>query len=99
MMKELVDYANAKGVKTWVWKAYPDRKGIVGIKDEKQRKIFFQKCKDLGIAGLKVDFFDSEAQEIIQFYQAALHDAARISVNDGFSWCQQTNRRIKNLAQ
>jgi len=76
MMKELVDYANAKGVKTWVWKAYPDRKGIAGIKDEKQRKIFFQKCKDLGIAGLKVDFFDSEAQEIIQFYQAALHDAA-----------------------
>ncbi|MEO7309698.1 MAG: glycoside hydrolase family 97 catalytic domain-containing protein [Chitinophagaceae bacterium] len=76
MMKELVDYSTAKGVKIWVWKAYPDRKGIPGIKEEAQRKVFFKKCYDLGIAGLKVDFFDSESQEIIRFYQAALHDAA-----------------------
>ena len=76
MMKELVDYSAAKGVKIWVWKAYPDRKGIAGIKDAVKRKEFFKKCKDLGIAGLKVDFFDSESQEIIQFYQAALKDAA-----------------------
>lgn len=76
MMKELVDYSATKGIKIWVWKAYPDRKGIPGIKDSLQRKIFFKKCKDLGIAGLKVDFFDNESQEIIQFYQAALHDAA-----------------------
>ncbi len=76
MMKELVDYSTAKGIKIWVWKAYPDRKGIPGIKDPEQRKIFFKKCKDLGIVGLKIDFFDSESQEIIQFYQAALKDAA-----------------------
>lgn len=76
MMKELVDYSATKGVKIWVWKAYPDRKGIPGIKDPEQRKAFFQKCKELGIVGMKVDFFDNEAQEIIQFYQAALHDAA-----------------------
>jgi alpha-glucosidase len=76
MMKELVDYSATKGVKIWVWKAYPDRKGIPGIKDPEQRKTFFKKCKDIGIVGLKVDFFDNEAQEIIQFYQAALKDAA-----------------------
>ncbi len=76
MIKELVDYSAARGVKIWVWKAYPDRKGITGIKEEKQRKAFFKKCKDIGIVGLKVDFFDNEAQDIIQFYQAALHDAA-----------------------
>jgi alpha-glucosidase len=76
MMKELVDYSATKGVKIWVWKAYPDRKGIPGIKDPEQRKSFFKKCKEIGIVGLKVDFFDNEAQEIIQFYQAALQDAA-----------------------
>jgi len=76
MMKELVDYSATKGVKIWVWKAYPDRKGIPGIKDSEQRKAFFQKCNDIGIVGLKVDFFDNESQEIIQFYQAALQDAA-----------------------
>ena len=76
MMKELVDYSATKGVKIWVWKAYPNRGGIPGIKDSADRKAFFKKCKELGIAGLKVDFFDNEAQEIIQFYQAALKDAA-----------------------
>lgn len=76
MMKELVDYSTAKGVKIWVWKAYPNRRGIPGIKDAEQRNIFFKKCKELGIVGMKVDFFDSEAQEIIKFYQAALKDAA-----------------------
>ncbi len=76
MMKELVDYSAKKGIKIWVWKAYPDRRGIPGIKDPESRKNFFQKCKDLGIAGMKVDFFDSEGQEIVDFYQAALKDAA-----------------------
>lgn len=76
MMKELVDYSATRGVKVWVWKAYPDRGGIPGIKDPEKRKEFFKKCKEIGIAGLKVDFFDSENQEIVDFYQAALKDAA-----------------------
>ncbi|MBC7947363.1 MAG: glycoside hydrolase family 97 catalytic domain-containing protein [Chitinophagaceae bacterium] len=76
MLKELVEYSAPKGVKIWLWKAYPDRKGIPGIKSPEQRKAFFKKCSELGIAGLKIDFFDNEAQEIIQFYQAALKDAA-----------------------
>ncbi|MES2775979.1 MAG: glycoside hydrolase family 97 catalytic domain-containing protein [Bacteroidota bacterium] len=84
MMKELVDYSAAKGVKIWIWKAYPDRKGIPGIKDPEQRKTFFKKCKELGIAGLKVDFFDSESQEITRFYQAALKDAAEYELMMNF---------------
>jgi len=76
MMKELVDYSAKKGVKIWVWKAYPDRNGIPGINTEEKRRAFFKRCADLGIAGLKVDFFDSESQEIVDFYQAALKDAA-----------------------
>ena len=76
MMKELVEYSATKGIKIWVWKAYPDRSSIPGIKDSVQRIAFFKKCKEIGIAGLKVDFFDSESQEIVNFYQSALHDAA-----------------------
>ena len=76
LMKELVDYSAKKGVKIWVWKAYPDRKGIEGINTPARRKAFFRKCEEIGIAGLKIDFFDSEAQEIIDFYQDALKDAA-----------------------
>ena len=76
MMKELVDYSAKKGVKIWVWKAYPNRKGIDGINTPEKRTAFFKRCKDIGVAGLKIDFFDSESQEIIDFYQSALKEAA-----------------------
>ncbi len=77
LLRELVDYSKPLGVKIWVWKAYPDRKGIAGIKDSLSRHEFFSKCKAAGVAGLKIDFFDSEKQEIIDFYQNALRDAAK----------------------
>jgi alpha-glucosidase len=76
MMKELVDYSAKKGVKIWVWKAYPDRAGIPGINTPERRQAFFKKCSEIGIAGMKVDFFDSEKQEVIDFYQSALREAA-----------------------
>jgi alpha-glucosidase len=72
------------GVKIWVWKAYPDRKGIDGIKDSVKRREFFGKCKAAGVAGLKIDFFDSESQEIINFYQNALRDAAKYQLMINF---------------
>ncbi|GGH03842.1 alpha-glucosidase [Mucilaginibacter phyllosphaerae] len=84
MMKELVDYSAKKGVKIWVWKAYPDRNGIAGINTTAKRREFFKKCKDLGIAGLKVDFFDSEAQEIVDFYQDGLKEAANYQLMMNF---------------
>lgn len=76
LMKELVDYSAKKGVKILLWKAYPDRKGIPGINTPERRQEFFKKCAAIGIAGLKIDFFDSEGQEIVDFYQSALRDAA-----------------------
>ena len=78
MMKELVDYSNKKGVKIWAWKAYPDREGDPGIKNAASRIAFFKKCAAIGITGLKIDFFDTESQEVVDFYQAALKDAAAL---------------------
>lgn len=78
LMKELVRYSAKRGVKIWAWKAYPDRDGDPGIKDAQARITFFKKCKKAGIAGLKIDFFDTESQEVINFYQAALKDAAAL---------------------
>ncbi|MGC4232895.1 MAG: glycoside hydrolase family 97 catalytic domain-containing protein, partial [Niabella sp.] len=84
MMKELVNYSATKGVKIWAWKAYPDRKGIPGLKEPESRLDFFKKAKETGIVGLKIDFFDSEAQEIINFYQSALKDAAKYKLMINF---------------
>jgi hypothetical protein len=76
LLKELVQYSDSQHVKVWVWKAYPDRNGVPGLKDATARRAFFKQCKDIGIVGLKIDFFDEESQEVIDFYQAALKDAA-----------------------
>lgn len=84
MVKELADYSAAKGVKLWLWKAYPDRKGIPGIQTAEKRRAFFKKCKDLGIAGLKIDFFDAETQTVTKFYEDALRDAAEFGLMINF---------------
>lgn len=76
LLKELVQYSDSQHVKVWVWKAYPDRNGVPGLKNAEARKAFFKQCKETGIVGLKIDFFDEESQEVIDFYQAALKDAA-----------------------
>ena len=84
MVKELADYSAAKGVKLWLWKAYPDRRGIPGIQTAEKRRAFFKKCKDLGIAGLKIDFFDAETQTVTKFYADALRDAAEFGLMINF---------------
>jgi len=84
LLRELVDFSKPLGVKIWVWKAYPNRKGIEGINDSIKRREFFSKCQEVGVAGLKIDFFDSENQDIIKFYQNALRDAAKYKLMINF---------------
>ena len=78
MMKELVDYSAKQNVKVWVWKAYPDRKNIIGLKNPEARMEFFDQCKRAGVAGIKIDFFDAETQEVMNFYKDALIETAKL---------------------
>ena len=80
MVAELVNYSKSKGVKILLWKAYPDRKGIEGIQTSERRRRFFQKCKDLGVAGLKIDFFDCESQTVTRYYEETLKEAAEFGL-------------------
>lgn len=84
LLEELVDYSDSLGVGIWVWKAYPDRKGIEGIYDEGKRREFFARCRDLGVKGVKIDFFDSEDQKIMKFHEDALADAAEYGLMVSF---------------
>lgn len=84
MVKELVEYSRDKGVKIWLWKAYPDRKGIEGIQTAERRRRFFKQCKEMGIAGLKIDFFDVESQTITRYYEETLKDAAEFGLMINF---------------
>ena len=69
-LRELIDYSRARNVGIWLWKHSRD------IRDPEARAAFFQHAQDVGAVGVKLDFFDHEAKEIIELYQAALEGAA-----------------------
>jgi alpha-glucosidase len=69
-IKELVHDANQKHVGIWLWKHSKS------LRDPQARHEFFKHCHDLGITGVKIDFFDHEAKEMIDLYQTLLREAA-----------------------
>ena len=69
-MRELVDYSKQNRVGIWFWKHSRD------LRTTDTRENFFSLCKRVGVAGAKIDFFDHEAKEIIDLYQALLRSAA-----------------------
>jgi alpha-glucosidase len=70
-LRELVDYSNQQNVKLWFWKHRRN------LGTEREREEFFSILSRLGVAGAKIDFFDHEAKEIIDLYQALLRSAAK----------------------
>ena len=73
-IKELVDYSKQKGVSIWLWKHSKS------LRNAAARDSFFRKCYKLGVAGAKIDFFDSEAKEVIDLYENILKEAAKYHV-------------------
>ena len=69
-MRELVGYSNQYKVGLWVWKHSKD------LRTAEAREQFFSLCKRVGVVGAKIDFFDHEAKEIIELYQALLRKSA-----------------------
>lgn len=80
LLRELVAYSDSLQVKIWVWKNYQDRNGIPGLKHEEVMRDVFKKCKEAGVAGLKIDYLGSEKQEVIEFYGRALREAAKMQL-------------------
>lgn len=69
-IKDLVDYSAQFGVKVWLWRHGRD------IRDPHERRKLFERCRQLGIAGIKLDAFSHESKEFIDLYQASLREAA-----------------------
>jgi alpha-glucosidase len=76
-LRELVDYGKQRGVGLFLWKHSKE------LREPEARHSFFRQCRDLGVAGVKIDFFDHDAKEIIDLYQVLLREAAenRLLVN------------------
>lgn len=80
-MKELIKYANAKGVDVLLWynsngsvndaPQGPRNKMATAIERKKEMKWL----KEVGVKGLKVDFFGGDKQETMRLYEDVLSDA------------------------
>ncbi|NOW93521.1 glycoside hydrolase family 97 protein [Mucilaginibacter sp. SG564] len=71
-IKDLTSYSKQKGVDIWVWMHSKD------LRDASLRQAKFKRCHDLGISGLKIDFFDNEAKEVVDLYQDILMETAQL---------------------
>lgn len=77
-LRELVDYSRQQKVGVWLWKHSRD------LRAPEAREKFFKLCRGVGVVGAKIDFFDHEAKEIIDLYQALLQAAAESEVMVNF---------------
>ncbi|KIA91019.1 alpha-glucosidase [Pedobacter kyungheensis] len=88
-MKELADYAKQKNVGLLLWynsagawntvKYTPKNK----LNDREERLKEFARLQEMGIKGVKIDFFGGDGQSMIRYYLEIFEDAAKynLSVN------------------
>jgi len=80
-VKPLMWY-NSGGDHTWVSATPKDR-----MLTHENRMQEFAKLKILGVAGVKIDFFESEKQNMIKYYLDILDDAAKFEMMVYFHGC------------
>lgn len=69
-IRDVVNDGKRQQVDIWVWKHSKN------LRDKNERLAFFKRCHDLGISGVKIDFFDHEAKEVVDLYTAILQETA-----------------------
>jgi alpha-glucosidase len=72
--REAIDYSRQQGIGVWFWKHSKD------LRTPEAREEFFKMLHDLGVTGAKIDFFDHEAKEVIDLYEALLEKAAEYHI-------------------
>jgi alpha-glucosidase len=92
-LHELARYAQSKGVGLLLWYNSGGPHNYVsekprGLMDHRSiRRKELQFLKDWGIKGIKVDFFQSDKQNVIALYQDILEDAAEFQIMVNFHGC------------
>ncbi len=75
---ELVRYGAERGVGIVLWHAYPEgRDDSPGLTTVEAREELFRKCREAGVKGVKVDFFNSESKAVIEAYEDLARRAAK----------------------
>ncbi len=69
-LRELIAFSNERHVGILLWVHSRD------LRDAAARRALFEKLHTYGVAGVKVDFFDHEAKEVIDLYHDILRETA-----------------------
>ncbi|MEN8202758.1 MAG: glycoside hydrolase family 97 catalytic domain-containing protein [Bacteroidota bacterium] len=92
-VERLAEYANEKNVDLLLWYNSGGKHNVIEeeprdmMDDKKIRRREFERISKLGIKGIKVDFFQSDKQEIIRQYIDILRDAADFGLVVNFHGC------------
>jgi alpha-glucosidase len=73
-LRDVIDYSKKQGVGLLVWRHRRT------LEDPAERRKLFASLQQAGIAGVKVDFLDHEAKEVVELYEAILRDAAEFKL-------------------
>lgn len=92
-MKELVDYAQGKGVDVLVWynsngtwnDAHQTPRHMLLTREKRLSE--FKRLKEMGVAGLKIDFFAGDGSSVINYYIDILEDAQPFGFLINFHGC------------
>ena len=82
-LKEVVDYSRERGVGVVIWRHSNQLRTL------ESRRDFFAMCRRTGVAGAKIDFFDSEHKELIDLYAELLKLAAENQMVIDFHGCNK----------
>lgn len=90
---QLVKYAKSKGVGLFLWYNSGGPNNIITeaprdiIFNVEKRKAEFKKLNEWGVKGIKIDFWNSDKQSLIQLYTDVLKDAAEYHLMVNFHGC------------
>ncbi len=92
-LDDAIKYILSKGVKPLMWyNSGGPHTGVTATPRDRMlthenRVEEFTKLKKLGVAGVKIDFFESEKQDMIKYYLDILDDAAQFEMMVYFHGC------------
>lgn len=92
-LEDAVAYALSKGIKPWMWynsggdHTYVRATPLDRMLTHKNRDEEFTWLKKLGVVGVKVDFFESDKQKMMNYYLDILDDAAKHEMMVNFHGC------------
>lgn len=92
-LEDALKYIQAKGIKPLMW--YNSGGPHTGVTSTPRDRMLthenrvqeFTKLNKLGVAGVKIDFFESEKQDMIKYYLDILDDAAQFKIMVYFHGC------------